>query len=37
LPKPVREALGLEAGDRVIFRVHDRGGEAGWAANIASR
>ncbi|HEY3210624.1 MAG TPA: AbrB/MazE/SpoVT family DNA-binding domain-containing protein [Actinomycetota bacterium] len=23
LPKPVREALGLEAGDRVLFRVHD--------------
>jgi AbrB family looped-hinge helix DNA binding protein len=23
LPKPVRDALGLEAGDRVIFRVHE--------------
>jgi antitoxin PrlF len=22
LPRPIREALGLEAGDRVIFRVH---------------
>ena len=22
LPKPVREALGLRAGDRVLFRVH---------------
>lgn len=22
LPKPVREALGLRAGDRVLFRIH---------------
>jgi antitoxin PrlF len=23
LPKPVRDALGLQAGDRVVFRVHE--------------